>query len=297
MKPLEAADLFKTIDETVALMINLDYIPSGVSLLEMTEAYLCLAEENYERAKNGVSSYNKLEALKLRMESCRCRHELAQSLIAQLTYEAENLDDLELESPDDFMIDIDNQSPPRIGYVCALDWACDNLGINIPNLLINSRIEETAWEDVTIKIYKDYRIGCQIRKGKFVTSSFNKKGLMGKNKKTPNELGGILIGLSEGRKYPKTKKAEAKDKTAISKLRNALMKLTVHEDDPFYPITEADGWKPRFKLIDDRRNADERAKREAIYEELDENKDYSKGQSDDFIREKDPGQDYIDKNS
>ncbi|SEQ45779.1 hypothetical protein [Nitrosomonas ureae] len=96
---------------------------------------------------------------------------------------------------------------------------------------------------------------------------------MGIRKNAPNHIGGILIALSKERKFPTTKRAAAKHKTAISKLRSALVKLTDIKSDPFTPFNEGYGWKPRFKLIDDRRNADERAKREAVHFSMEENQD------------------------
>lgn len=293
MKSSEKLVFAKTIDEIVASMINMGYIPSGVSLLEMTDGYLYVAEEDYERAQREGASFNQQEALRLRMEACRSRHELAKTLIAQLTYEIENHAELKMENPDDFTIDIESNSPPLICYISTIDWASVKLGINMPQL--QSTKEKAAWEDVTIKIYRDYRIGYKIKDGKFKNSSFRRINLMGKNKNEPNQLGVILIGLSDGRKFPVGKKPEQKDKTANSKLRNALMKLTGLKDDPFCPINDADGWKPRFKLVDDRRNADERAKNKAFYVSLDENKDYSQGQPADFEREDDETQEWLDK--
>lgn len=251
MKPLEEADLFKTIDETVALMINLDYIPPGVSLLEMTEAYLYVAEEDYESAKYEVSSYNKLEVLRLRVESCRCRHELAQSLIAQLTYEAENHCDLELENPDDVLLDIDNQSPPKICYVNAIDWAYDKLGISIPDLLIGRRIKKTAWEEVTIKINPKYRIGYKIKEGEFKYTTFEKIGLKGDDLFKENGEAKMLLTLAISSIYVGYQGTLPSNiRVKFTRLRKSLRKLASLKGDPFYPVNKGIGLKPRFKLID-----------------------------------------------
>ena len=111
---------------------------------------------------------------------------------------------------------------------------------------------------------------------------------MGKRKNEPNGLGVILIGLSLRKKFPKNKTPENKDAAAISKLRRALEQLTGITSDPFYQINAEDGWKPRFKLIDDRRNADERAKEKAEHEPVVEARDYDD--------EHDQTQEWIDKN-
>jgi hypothetical protein len=99
-------------------------------------------------------------------------------------------------------------------------------------------------------------------------------------------LGGILIGLSRWRKFPQGKEADSKSKTAISRLRISLQQLTGIEEDPFFPFNEGDGWKPRFNLTDDRKNADERAKREAIHVSY-EDAQLSDGGTQDFDHEND----------
>jgi len=144
---------------------------------------------------------------------------------------------------------------------------------NIP-IKSHDSVEDYQWEDVTIKIYKDNRIGYSIKNGEYKKCTFQEIGFLDKRKNLPNYLAGLLIGLSERKKFPATKGPAPKDKTAISKLRKSLVKLTGLEGDPFIPINEVDGWKPRFKLIDDRRNADERAKKMAKHEPFDANKKY-----------------------
>ena len=66
---------------------------------------------------------------------------------------------------------------------------------------------------------------------------------------------------------------ENNHKTAMSNLRDCLIKLTGISADPFLPFNKRNGWKPRFELIDDRRNADEREKNNAVkIEYIDESK-------------------------
>jgi hypothetical protein len=118
---------------------------------------------------------------------------------------------------------------------------------------------------------------------------------MGKRRtNTPNELGGILIGLSNYEKFPPSLPVEPKHKTAISKLRHSLCKLVNLSEDPFAPFNEGDGWRPRFELIDDRRNADERAKNEARFVQFDESRDGG-SEAPDFERQIDENQLWIDR--
>ncbi|WP_295624055.1 hypothetical protein [uncultured Nitrosomonas sp.] len=270
--------LILTIEEAVALMINLDYIPTGFSLLEMTSAFLEEAEVEYENAQIKRFPEAHLESLKFRMDACKARHTLALNLMDQIRHEIQNSKDSKIVSSED------STSLTRLTFESVFDWAGDKFGIGSPKISSGYPVENHTiksdnstenfkWEDVTIKIYKDYNLGYKLGNGKYKKSSFQKIGLMGIRKLEPNYIGGILIILSKGIKFPNTKKAAGKDKTAISKLRSALVKLTDIEGDPFTPFNEVDGWKPSFKLIDDRRNADERAKQKAVHVPLDENKD------------------------
>lgn len=81
-----------------------------------------------------------------------------------------------------------------------------------------------------------------------------------------------MIGLSKGKRFPENVSAAESEITAISKLRNALNNLTGLSGDPFIKFSKDVGWKTRFKLIDDRRNADIRAKNESPHEEFNEDK-------------------------
>ncbi|HMW40485.1 MAG TPA: hypothetical protein PKD57_13845 [Saprospiraceae bacterium] len=299
-----------TIEEAVALIINLDYIPTGFSLLDMTGAFLEVAEVNYQNACNDDGfTTAQIDSLRICFDVCKERHGFAQALIKQIEYEIKN--------PEDSIIVIsdDSTSVARLTFESLFDWAGEKFGIGIPKVFLPSQItsesnapaekntptksndfiEDYQWQDVTIKIYKENRIGYSIKSGKYKMSTFQEIGFFDKRKNLPNYLAGILIGLSEGKKFPVTKTLEPKDKTAISKLRKSLAKLTGLEGDPFIPFNEADGWKPRFKLIDDRRNADERAKENAKHEPFDESKHYenSYGPTSDFEEENDEADKFL----
>ncbi len=165
----------------------------------------------------------------------------------------------------DLILSEDVSDEPCFTLESLVDWAFGEYGIGLPyqHAAKSKPAASLGWQNVTIKIYAGYRIGYSVGSAAFKRSSFQAIGLMDKRMQEPNHQGGIFIGLSTGVKFPTGKAATAGNKTAISKLRNALMQLTGSADDPFTRFDEADGWKPRFRLIDDRRNADERAKREA----------------------------------
>jgi hypothetical protein len=262
-----------TIEEAVARMVSLEYLPQGFTVQDMTAAFLEDAEAKYEYAIRGNR-----ESQAIRANVCEARHALARALFAAMDYELERGDDSALT------VTMDSTGIKRVTTESLSDWASDQFGITAPEwepwYQAPTAQEapsgtEIRWEDITIKIYADHQIGCLWGNGKTTRTSFIDLGLKGKRKNVPNERGAILIGLSQGRKFPRLKLVKGKDKAAISKLRRSLGKLTGLTSDPLRPYNEADGWLPRFKLIDDRRNADARAKatargREEMYDDTQE---------------------------
>ena len=244
-------------------MIGLDYIPSGLTVLDMTSAFL---EESEVELENNPDS----DSSRIRHDICLARHQLADGLITALTHEA-SLPNSE------YLIRTNEASPTlRFSTDSVNHWGQDSFGITLwaPSKPDDQREELTGvtWRDITIKIYADYRIGYRIKDGKHRISYFHDIELMGANKKEPNALGETLVRLSMGKKFPDQvgeSRPAKNDKTLISKIRNSLRQLVPLYDDPFAPYNPADGWKPNFKLIDDRRNADERAKKEAVHVSLD----------------------------
>lgn len=261
-----------TAEEAVARLINLDYAPSGYTVTEMTAAYLEIAEVEYNNARVDDRPQDQISCLRIQWEACKARHSLAEALMEAICREIDKPEGSTIVQSGDAGL------TARLTPDSVSDWAFEFCGIYMPpwprsdhdNVSAQVTVHGISWEDVTIKIYADYRIGCHLGKDNFQKSSFQKIGLMGVRKNQPNQLGLILLGLSRNKKFPPGKKSGAKDKTAISKLRRSLLQLTGISQDPFGPINEGDGWKPRFKLMDDRRNADERAKNEAEHVQYDE---------------------------
>jgi hypothetical protein len=286
-----------TLEEAVARMVNMDYIPAGFSPLDMTAAFQEESEVEYENAKLDRLPEEQLNNLKVRMEACSVRHSLAELMLESLKREINNPDGSRIILADD------SSSQPRLTLESVSEWVADQYGIGIPEWSSVAPVTDAAgklvrWEDVTIKIYADYRIGYNLGDGKWLSSSFQMIGLMGKRKLEPNILGGILIGLSQGKQFlPSGQYVENKNAAAISKLRNALKELTGLAEDPFLPFNSADGWKTRFKLIDDRRNADERAKKRATTVSYDDTRNFSPPEARDFDDEGDDTQTWIDENS
>lgn len=261
-----------TVEEAVALMINMDFIPDGETVLSMTKAFLEEATVEYENA-SGNDKYQ-LKALKNRMKACANRHNLALMLKKSLFEDAIYTEDTLIECAEN-----STDENPLVTLDSLSEWAFDRFGIVIPNKTSSvhknsnpaTNTKLPRWEDVIIKIYADYRLGYKVGNENFKRTSFMDIDLMDKRKLEPNLIGGILIGLSQKNKYPGGIGAEPNpaNKTAISKLRRLLEKLTGLSDDAFLPFNKADGYKPKFKLIDDRKNADDRAKNEAIHLSLD----------------------------
>jgi len=260
--------IYLSIEQAVARLINCDYIPEGFALLDITAALLEDAEGTYELAKNDGMASDQLELIACWAHTCEARHTLAQSLMESLQRGMESAES-DLDSITDELT-----GTTSVTFGSLNEWAALRFGIRLHETgAADASIEDASWEDIKIKIYKDYRIGFQIPDKKFKQSTFQVIGLMGACKKKPNNLGGILIGLSHGKKYPGGRKATGAHKTAICKLRESLRQLTGLTKDPFIPFNAVDGWKPRFELIDDRLNADVRAKNRATTVTFDENRD------------------------
>lgn len=279
-----------TADQAVARIVNVDYIPEGFTLLEMTAAFLEEAENDYENAIANHVTETQRSLLANRANICETRHKLAIQLFDSIQ--------LELISEDSMIAQVNNNKlkEPLFDMLSVSDWAFYQFGIGTPSGFNFGRIQIAyTWEDITIKIYADYKLGVKIKNGKYQRSSFQSIGLMGKRKKNPNHLGKILIGLSQRQKFPQCKCARAAHKTAMSKLRHSLVKLINLSSDPFTPFNEGDGWLPRFELIYDCHNADERAKNEARLVSLDENRDNYDSEAPNFERQNDEIQRWIDR--
>ena len=255
-----------TVEEAVSLMVNMDFIPDGETVLSMTSAFLEEAEVEYGNA----SSHDKfqLKVLKNRMEACAVRHSLALLLTESLLEDAIYTEDTLIECSDD-----STDENPLVTLDSLYEWAYDRFGIAIPTkdvavLEVGANSSSTkiqSWEDATIKIYTDYKIGFSLGNGGWKRSSFLNIGLLDKRTRSSNMLAGILIGLSNKKKYPPNGVVQSSHKKNISGLRRSLEKLTGLSDDAFLPFNKNDGYMPRFTLIDDRRNADDRAKRNAVH--------------------------------
>lgn len=257
-----------TVKQALGAMVSMDYIPDGLSVTDLTEAFLEVAEVEYENARIDHLPEEEIERLKNKVDVCSIRHTLALSMQDELKWEVDRQDVSRIT-----MISGHDQTEMNLEFESLSDWAFDRYGICISK---PAQAEHLRWEDVTIKIYKDWRIGYFLGKKEHKISSFQGIGLMGKRMLSPNETGLILIALCKGEKYPSGNRPLAAQKTAMSKLRSSLKKLTGMSADPFVQVNAGDGWKPRFKLVNDTRNADERAKREAQahHFQLDETRDF-----------------------
>lgn len=264
-----------TVEEAVSLMVNMDFIPDGETVLSMTEAFLEEATVEYKNASSN-DSYQ-LKKLKNRMEACAARLSLVLLLTKTLFEDAVYTEDTLIECGDD-----STDENPLVTLESLYEWAYDRFGIAIPTKdvagleagikSISTKIQR--WEDATIKIYADYKIGFSLGDENYKRQSFLDIGLIGRRKLEPNELGKILIRLSKGQNFPSGRMLQGKDKTAISKLKKSLTKFTGLSGSPFHIYNITDGYKPRFTLIDDTNNSDERAKKEAVHEIYDDELQY-----------------------
>lgn len=232
-----------TVEEAVAEMVNMDYIPAGFTLLDMIAAFQEEAEVEYENARTDRLPEDKLTPLKTRMDSCRARHTLAHLLLESLRYEVNN--------PTDSMIVLadDSSSHQRLTFDSVSDWASEKYGIGISRMndvsnTVDEHLKNVSWENVTIKIWQDYYIKYSFNR-KTKKSHFRDIGLMGKKiKDKPNDQAEILIVLGLNKKYPNEKQNTA----ATHKLRRVLRKWIGLPGDPFMPYNKDEGWKPRFTV-------------------------------------------------
>jgi hypothetical protein len=253
-----------TIEDAVAEMVNMNYIPAGFTLLEMLEAFYDEAEFDYENARIDQLPVEQLAPLKIRLEACNTRLTLSELLMESLQHEVDSPEGSSIVLADDYRLTLESVS----------DWAIDRFGIGVPRWVsgpasVSKRVKNIPWESVTIKIWEGYKIGYSFTKGRFKRTNFQEIDLMGKAKNSPNKIGGILIGLSKGYIFKIDNLSRSKEKVSISRLRDALCMLTGLSGEPFKPYNQSDGWVPRFKLIYDVNNADKRAKKKAILKDVD----------------------------
>lgn len=280
-----------TADEAIARILKVDYLHEGATLRQMLEGYSDDAEIDHDNARIEQLTDDQKSRRAIRADICRFRCQIAERLLLGLEFEVHNEDSYVIKIPG-------NASTGQLFDMESVsNWAFYEYGIGLPtDVDMGVSHDRSAipmrWEDVTIKIYDGYRIGVKKPDGKYKIQTFPKIGLMGAKHNTPNLLGGILIGLSKAERFPRGRDADNASKAAISKLRISLRRLTGIQSDPFAPFNEGDGWKPRFDLIDDRRNADERAKRTAIFVPYEEAR-LSDGETRDFEYENDPTQQWI----
>jgi hypothetical protein len=236
-----------TVEEAVAEMVYMDYIPIGFTLLEMVDAFQEEAEIEYENACIDRLPEDQLTPLKNRMDSCRARHALAESLLKSLNYEVKNPKNSKI------VFAKDSSSHPRLTRDSVWKWATDIFGIgnsmwSKDSKPVNEKLKNVRWEDVTIKIWQNYYIKYSFKKNS-KTSHFNEIGLMGKSKTdVPNQLGKILLILGLGKEIPDGDCVRCKGTLPMCRTAKLFRNWTGLSNDPFISPDGNDGWKPRFKL-------------------------------------------------
>ena len=132
---------------------------------------------------------------------------------------------------------------------------------------------------------------------KKIKVSLDQLGLMNKTEGKPNVAFDLLLKMAKGRKV------SSEQKHLLSRLRGTLEAKFNLPGDPFQ-LEEQRGYVPNFKIIDDRNDADERAKSDAIHVSHDDNIDYegevkdleSSDYSDELVNQDDLDKDYDDEN-
>jgi hypothetical protein len=152
------------------------------------------------------------------------------------------------------------------------------------------------WNDITLRFLKNefVEVGGPSKK---IKVSMDQLGLMNKTEAKPNVVFELLL------KMEKDRKVSIEQKHQVSRLRGTLEAKFNLPGDPFQ-LEEQRGYVPNFKIIDDRNDADERAKSEATHVSHDDNIDYegevkdleSSDDSDDSVNQDDLNKDYDDEN-
>ncbi|MEE8057415.1 MAG: hypothetical protein V3T17_06225 [Pseudomonadales bacterium] len=147
------------------------------------------------------------------------------------------------------------------------------------------------WCEITIALYVNNRIGFSQLDGQGLSGdkAIHDIGLINKKNQKLNKAGNALFCLLR-KKFPTGNRATKPDSQTMKRLRTALHELTGIKGNPFYSFNSADGWKPKFKLIDRRDAANERAKERALFCDYNDVRDYDneRDAADNFLKKNDP---------
>jgi len=244
----------------------------------MLSAFHEEAEVEYEN-HSGSQETKEYQKLEISLAIARARWALAQELNFALELELK-------DRKSELVIASEAVSEVRLCPEKVSFWASMRYGISIPEWAEASPIpaatitnsEQCAtgpvqhpWERITIKILATKGLSWSVDNIHQGTKSFAELQLIDKRTQRQNWPALILIALTKGNKFPTTTKPKAKDSTIMSKVRTILKEFTAIESDPFYSFNDGDGWRPRFKLIDARRDSSDRAKKKATHTTLTDN--------------------------
>ena len=125
-------------------------------------------------------------------------------------------------------------------------------------------------------------------------------GLVNRKTGVLNSQGAVLVGLTTQRNLPYTEP----NKTKMSRIRALLKAHLGFDADPFDQYRASVGWLPRFKILDRRGAAEERAEKDALRKTISLEQEQERGRTivnpasehEQFEHEDDPGGNWLDKN-
>jgi hypothetical protein len=125
----------------------------------------------------------------------------------------------------------------------------------------------TKWESITIRLLPENRIKFAVNGKSLGISELHGTELLHKRTKKLRTPGLLLEDLAKRPSIPSalSGKERSSRRKAVSILRSTLSDLSGISSDPFYAHNPGDGWKPRFKLLDRRSAAEERAEEKAVH--------------------------------
>ena len=240
------ANTFIPIDEALSLAAGLGQAPAGLSGKEILDAFVEESEVDYENS--GSDDHRLAPALGVRKDICVTRYNLYELLETAIQYELGDEEKCPFKTTTE-----DDQT--LIDVVSFSLWLYHDYGIDIPlhayiDLLeINNLPQDAAWKDIAITLTNIDLISFVYKDGDPIKKSFYDIGLADKRNNLPNSEAGMLLGLSKKIKFPPDGMDIGYAKRLMHGLRKLLRAFTGISSDPFRVKTEADGWLPRFKLI------------------------------------------------
>jgi len=279
-KPVRGYGHTLRVVEIVCRMIGFAQDANDMHFEEVLDEWVEQAEEACDDAQRKGLSAEELEELTAKQEHRETIRDEAMEMYAELNIAADkiaqgfNHPSLEL-----------CQRKYAQGFVefykpSVFIWAKESRGKYIPEWAPSSRgaidrnssdtpvplqTPTTSWVGVTLSFLAKNKLKIVFAEGGSKTQNLESTGLINQSTKGLNTAGTALLGLaSNGSIMRKSGPAgTGVSKKIMSELRSTLKKMFNIDTDPFYDYNKANGWKPRFQVLDRRNAGDKWAEKKA----------------------------------